>query len=498
MKYDVIIGLEVHVQLKTRSKMFCSCSAGFWNEPPNTHVCPVCLGLPGALPVANQEAVKSALKVGFALNGQTLRQSKFDRKHYFYPDLPKGYQISQYDLPFSVGGWVEVDGARIGITRAHLEEDTGKLIHVNGQSLIDFNRGGIPLMEIVSQPDIRSPEESRLYGQKIQQIVRYLGVSDADMEKGSLRIDANISLQPQGKWKVKKDRVVALKGYTLNPKVEVKNMNSFRSVERALTYEVERQLQTLSAGGKIDQETRGWLENKGVTVKQRTKELAPDYRYFPEPDLPPFVFDPKDLKKIREEIPELPDEKINRFVREYALEAKKAQIITSSKELADWYEEAVVAYAQTEKPGADYEHIDSKKAEIVYNWVSGELLRRLNENQTSFSASLITPAQLAQLLYLIDKNEVSSSTAKEVFAEMFRTGQDPQKIVSEKGLKQVSDVERLRETVREVINLNPKPVADVASGKAEAKGFLIGQVMKLTQGRANPGLVSKILDEELK
>ncbi|MCL5411390.1 MAG: Asp-tRNA(Asn)/Glu-tRNA(Gln) amidotransferase subunit GatB [Patescibacteria group bacterium] len=497
MKYDVIIGLEVHVQLKTKSKMFCRCSASVWKAQPNSHTCPVCLGLPGALPVANEEAVREALKIGLALNCQLLNRAKFDRKHYFYPDLSKGYQISQYDLPFCVNGWLEVDGSRIGVTRSHLEEDTGKLVHDDKNSLIDFNRSGIPLMEVVSEPDIRSPQEARLYAQKIQQIVRYLGVSDADMERGSLRVDANVSLQKPGKWKVEDGKVLGVVNNELNPKVEIKNMNSFRSIERALTYEIERQLQLFEKEEKLSQETRGWVEAKGITVKQRSKEFAPDYRYFPEPDLPPFVFKNSYFEVIKKEIPELPDQKINRFYHDYALEIKEAEIVTATKELADWFEGAVKAYAQTEKEGTTYDHIDSWKVKLIYNWVSGELLRRINELQVPLGEVKVTPAQLAELLYLIDKGEISSTIAKEVFAEMFKTGLDAKKIVEEKGLKQVSDEIQLREAVREVINLNPKPVADIAVGKKEAKGFLIGQIMKMTSGRANPGLVNKILEEEL-
>lgn len=485
--YEAVIGLEIHVQLKTKSKMFCRCSAETWNEPPNSHTCPVCLGLPGALPVPNKKAIEGALMIGLALNCKAQEESKFDRKNYFYPDLPKGYQISQYDLPFSQDGWVEVEfegkRKRIGITRAHLEEDTGKLLHanINGKrsTLIDFNRSGIPLMEIVSDPDLSTVAEAKAYAQKIQQIVRYLSVSDADMEKGSLRVDANISLRKTG-------------AKTLGTKVEVKNMNSFRSLERALEYEIKRQADILEKSGKIEQETRGWLEDKQKTVGQRTKEYAEDYRYFPEPDLPPLEFSQKDLRKFGGSLPELPDEKRKRFGKDYGLSQYDGSLLVSDRKLAEFFEEALKAYQKT--PLVKDEKTSAKK---VANWMIGEFLRKLNETQQKTEEVQITPAYLAELLYLLDKKEITAQAAKIVFSEMFDSGKKPSAIVSERGIGVIGIRKDLEKIVEDVVRENENAVEDFKKGKKESLSFLLGQVMRKTEGKADPNLTREILLQKL-
>lgn len=487
MKYEVVIGLEIHIQLKTKSKMFCRCSAETWNERPNSHTCPVCLGLPGALPVPNQKAVEQAILIGLALHCKPQRESKFDRKNYFYPDLPKGFQISQYDLPFSQGGWVEIEAGgkrkKIGVTRAHLEEDTGKLVHANVNNkrvtLIDFNRSGIPLIEIVSEPDLRTPQEAKEYAQKIQQVVRYLGVSDADMEKGSLRVDVNVSLRKAGERK-------------LGVKAEVKNVNSFRSVERALEHEIKRQTEILAHGGKIEQETRGWLEDKQKTVSQRTKEFAHDYRYFPEPDLPPFEFAQAEITRLEKLLPELPMEKMARFIRDYSLPVHDAQTLVSDRTLADFYESTVSDYLKTD--GLKGKGGLAKK---VANWITGEFLRKLNESGQSVEEVKITPGYIAELLYLLDQGKITAQAAKVVFSQMFDNGQRPSRIISEKGLGTISTTVELQRIVEDVLKENQKAVEDYKKGKKESLAFLIGQVMGKTQGKAEIKITKELLLKKL-
>ncbi|OGY26227.1 MAG: glutaminyl-tRNA synthase (glutamine-hydrolyzing) subunit B [Candidatus Woykebacteria bacterium RBG_16_44_10] len=480
-EYLTTIGLETHTQLKTSSKMFCRCSAEYFGASPNSHVCPVCLGLPGALPVINKEAIEKAVKFSLALNCQVSPESKFDRKNYFYPDLPKGYQISQFDLPIGKNGWVDVEGKKIRINRVHMEEDTGKLVHgeVGGGrvSLVDFNRSCVPLMEIVSEPDIASPEEARLYAKKLHQIARYLEVSDADMEKAGMRFDINVSVRPKGAAK-------------LGEKVEIKNVNSFRFLEKAIAFEVERQVGLIESGGEISQETRGWVEAKGVTVLQRTKETSPDYRYFPEPDLPPLSFKEEEIRKLRTGLPELPDEKVKRFETQYSLDKKTAQTLTESKNIAQWYEEALAIYAEEEKD-------KSEKAKKLANWMVGELVRQLRERSLSIENVPIEPAAFIELLELVDKGEVNLGVAKQVLTSMFETGMLPAKIINEKGLAQVSKEEELGEVVEEVINESKKAVEDYRVGKEASFGFLVGQVMRKTAGRANPKVVSEVLRKKL-
>jgi len=474
-KYETVIGLEVHVELHTKTKIFCGCPTSF-GAPPNTNTCPICLGHPGVLPVLNRKAVEYAMKAAMALNCRIASVSKFDRKNYFYPDLPKAYQISQYDKPIGEHGWIdiEVNGEtkRIGITRLHLEEDAGKLTHVDGgfASLVDFNRVGTPLIEIVSEPDIRSPEEARAYLEKLRAIMQYCEVSDVKMEEGSLRCDANISLRPYGQKQ-------------FGAKVELKNMNSFRGVQRALEYEVLRQADVLDQGGRVVQETRRWDEAKGVTVSMRSKEEAHDYRYFPDPDLVQVVIDDEWKARVKATIPELPDARKTRYTAEYGLPAYDAGVITSSKKLADLFEDSL-----------NY----TKDAKAVSNWIMGELLGYLNANNLEIDDVNVTGKGLGELLGLIEKGTISNKIAKAVFKDMLATGKSPQQIVEEQGLVQISDESAILEIVDRVIANNPQSVADFKAGKEKAIGFLVGQVMKETKGRANPGLVNRLMLERLK
>jgi len=477
-KYETVIGLEVHVELKTLTKIFCPSSTTFGGDP-NTHVCPVCLGLPGVLPVMNKKVLEYAIRVGLALNCQIAAFSKFDRKNYYYPDLPKNYQISQYDLPIAEHGHlnVELDGVekRVGITRVHMEEDAGKLVHqgtisTTPYTLVDYNRTGVPLVEIVSDPDLRSPEEARAYLEKLKAIIQYTGVSDCKMEEGSLRCDANISVRPAGST-------------TLGTKAEIKNMNSFKALQRALHYEVERQIEVLEEGGRVVQETRTWDEAKGVTLSMRSKEHAHDYRYLPDPDLVPMVIDRGWVEEIRSALPELPDQRKDRYVREYGLPEYDAAVITSSKEMADYFERCLSGYAN---------------AKSVSNWVMGDLTRLLNAGGMEITRCRIAPDQLAGMLRLLDSGTISGKIAKTVFEEMFETGKDPDSIVKEKGLVQISDQGAIEAAVDQALAANPKVVEDFRAGKEKALGFLVGQVMKVTRGKANPEMVNSIIREKLR
>jgi aspartyl-tRNA(Asn)/glutamyl-tRNA(Gln) amidotransferase subunit B len=475
MTYEIVIGLEVHTQLLTKSKMFCSCSTDYASTPPNTHVCPVCLGMPGVLPVINEKAIECTVMTALALNCTIPEYTKFDRKNYFYPDLMKGYQISQYDAPIGKGGWLTIDsnGARkrINITRVHLEEDTAKLLHRGDYSLIDVNRSGVPLMEVVSEPEISSPEEARDYLIRLHNILRYLGVSTANMEEGSFRCDANISIRP-------------LDSKEFLPKVEVKNMNSFKAVYQAMEYEARRQKKVLEEGGELVQETRGWIDEEGVTVTQRTKEYANDYRYFPEPDLPPLVFDRAWVEEIGTRLPELPEACRDRFMTHYGLSLYDANIITSSRAMADYFENCVKL-------------MDPGKAKRVSNWLLGDFSRLLNSTNTEIENVKISPKHLAEMLGLVDNGTISGPAAKAVFEEMFRNGKGASEIIMEKKLSQISDVDEIREMVKQVMANNTEAVADYTSGKQQALTFIIGQVMKATRGRANPGVVREIIIQEL-
>ncbi|MED0676942.1 Asp-tRNA(Asn)/Glu-tRNA(Gln) amidotransferase subunit GatB [Aneurinibacillus thermoaerophilus] len=473
-EFETVIGLEVHVELSTKSKIFCGCSTEF-GAPPNTHTCPICLGHPGVLPVLNKKAVEFAMKAALALNCEISEESKFDRKNYFYPDLPKAYQISQYDQPIGKNGWIdiEVNGQtkRIGITRLHLEEDAGKLVHAESgyASLVDYNRVGTPLVEIVSEPDLRSPEEARAYLEKLKAIMQYCEVSDVKMEEGSLRCDANISLRPVGQKE-------------FGTRTELKNVNSFRNVQRGLEYEEMRQAEILRDGGEVVQETRRWDEAKGRTVSMRGKEEAHDYRYFPDPDLIKLKISREWVEQIRATIPELPDARKARYISEYSLPEYDAGVITMSKDISDFFDAAV-------KTGVD--------AKAVSNWIMGEVIGYLNANEAEMKDIKMTPEQLGQMIKLIDKGTISTKIAKKVFREMMETGKDPEKIVEEQGLVQISDEGAIKQMVDEVIANNPQAVADFKAGKEKAIGALVGQVMKASKGKANPGLVNQLLRDAL-
>jgi aspartyl-tRNA(Asn)/glutamyl-tRNA(Gln) amidotransferase subunit B len=476
--YEAIIGMEVHVQLYTRSKMFCCCAVAedTGSVLPNTHVCPICTGMPGVLPVINRQAVEYTIMTGLALNCRIATHTFWERKSYWYPDLPKNYQISQYQYPLTYGGWIEIEpeGAaprRIGITRAHLEEDTGKSFHVGDASLIDFNRAGVPLLEIVTEPDFRTPEEAYAYLTKLRTIVRYLGVSSGDMEKGAMRCEPNISIRPVGSEQ-------------LGAKVEIKNLNSFRAVRQGLAYEIERQTAILEAGGRVQQMTFGWDEANQRTVPQRIKEGSSDYRYFPEPDLPPLEVSPQWVEEIRARMPELPDAKLARFMREYELSAYDAGVLTADRTTAAYFEGVVEAGG------------DPKQAA---NWITGELFRLMNLENLEIGGvqARITPARLAGLLSLVEKNKININTAKGVLAEMLASGQTAQEIVEAQGLAQVSDEAALAPVVQQVLDQHPDEVAQYLAGKEALSGWLMGQVMRATRGKANPQLARELLLAQL-
>lgn len=471
--YEAVIGLEIHAQLLTESKIFCGCPTTFGAQP-NTQVCPVCLGMPGVLPVLNKKAVLYTIKTGLALNCRISPYSRFARKNYFYPDLPKGYQISQYELPLCEDGYldVEVKGVkrRIGITRIHLEEDAGKNIHDGDWSLVDLNRAGVPLMEIVTKPDIRTPEEAAQFMKRLRQILRYLGVCDGNMEQGSLRCDANVSVRPVGS-----------SGFGV--KTEIKNINSFRFVEKALQYEIERQISILEEGGRVIQETRLWDSKTETTQSMRSKEEAHDYRYFPEPDLVPVEIEPEIIEELRRTLPELPQQKEERFMREYGLPAYDAIFVTQELSIAQWFEEAVALGAPPK---------------IVANWIMGELSRLLNENNKGFDESPVRPESLVRIIKLIEEGTISQKIAKEVFEEVFHTGKSPDEIIKEKGLIQITDTSLLEKVIQEVIQKNPQEVQRYRNGEEKLLGFFVGQVMKLTKGKASPQLVNELLKKRLK
>jgi aspartyl-tRNA(Asn)/glutamyl-tRNA(Gln) amidotransferase subunit B len=473
MDYEAVIGLETHVQLKTRSKMWCGCVNEF-GASPNTHVCPVCLGLPGVLPVANEEALRLTALTGLLLNCTVSRYAKFDRKNYFYPDMPKNYQITQYDKPSTLHGYVdfEFDGglSRVRITRAHLEEDVGKNFHFERNSGVDFNRAGVPLLEIVSEPDINSADMAYEYLNALKEILIYGGVSDCDMEKGMVRCDVNVSVRPQGQKE-------------LGAKIEIKNMNSFSGVRRALEYEIPRQIEVLDRGGKLVQSTRRWDDVAGVTEEMRTKEHAHDYRYFPEPDLMPF--EPTDvwLVDVRKRAVELPLARKQRFMRDYQLPAPDAQTFVWDIPLGNYFEGLAKK---------------SKNPKAVANWVINNLRAKLTETQTTLPDLKFQPEHILELIELVDSGRISTRIAQDVFGELFATGENPAAIVQKKGLAQVSDVGAIEKFCEEAIAANPGPAADFKAGKAAALNFLKGQVMKLSKGKANPNLVGEILERKLK
>jgi aspartyl-tRNA(Asn)/glutamyl-tRNA(Gln) amidotransferase subunit B len=482
MEYEVVIGLEVHAQLLTESKIFCNCTTKF-GEKPNRNTCPVCLGMPGVLPVLNKKTVDYTLKTALATNCTIADYSVFARKNYFYPDLPKGYQISQYELPVACDGYVELELGegehrrvkRVGLVRIHLEEDAGKLLHDEegeNYSYVDFNRTGVPLMEIVSRPDIESPEEASEYLRTLRSILLYLGVCDGNMEEGSFRCDANISLRPKGQRE-------------LGTKVELKNMNSFKFVQKALEYEAKRQKDVLEKGGVIVQDTRLWDADAGITSSMRGKEEAHDYRYFPDPDLVPLRIDRAWIDEIRRGLPELPKEKLERFMREYKLPEYDARLLTTSPQVANYFEECVREYG------------DREKGKVVSNWVMGEVLRVLKGDDLGIRNLTVTPRHLARMLKLIDAGVISGKIAKQVFEEMYQSGKTPEEIVKEKGLTQVADEGELGSVIEKVMAANPDLVQNYRSGKEKLFGFFVGEVMKETKGKANPKLVNELLKKKL-
>ena len=478
MNYETVIGLEVHAQLLTESKIFCGCSTAFGREP-NHNTCPVCAGFPGVLPVLNKKVVEFAIKAGLATHCEIARSSVLARKNYFYPDLPKGYQISQYELPICTGGYIdlELNGAakRVRLTRIHMEEDAGKNIHdAHGDaSLVDLNRAGVPLLEIVSEPELRTAAEAGAYLRTLRAILQYLGICDGNMEEGSFRCDANVSVRPEG-------------SETLGTKIEIKNLNSFKAVERAIEFEVERQIATLAEGGKLIQQTRLWDENREETRSMRSKESAHDYRYFPDPDLLPLVIDSQWINEVRAELPELPAARRGRFMSQYSLSDYDADLLTSRKDVADYFEAALKT------------HVNPK---ILSNWIVGDLFRVLKERRLDeqfYIECWPIPAQhLAEMVQLIDQGKISGRIAKSVFEAMLDSGKAPWQIVSERGLEQVSDIGSIESAIDQVLAANAKQVAQFKSGNDKVFGFLVGQVMKATQGRANPKKVNELLREKL-
>ena len=474
MEFEPVIGLEVHAQLKTKTKIFCNCSTMF-GALPNTHVCPVCSGMPGSLPVLNRKVVDYTIRMGIAVGCSIERESRFARKNYFYPDLPKGYQISQYELPIARNGHItlDVNGKRenIRIMRIHMEEDAGKLTHAPDRpvSFVDFNRTGVPLIEIVSEPDIRTPEAASAYLKQLRAIVRYIDICDGNLEQGSFRCDANVSIRPKG---VKK----------LGTRTEIKNLNSFKNVEKSLHYEINRQAEITGDGGKIVQETRLWDPEKNITTSMRSKEEAHDYRYFPDPDLLPLIVEEQWINEIKSRMPELPKEKKERFISEYKLPSYNAEILTSSRELSEYFEECLKVCPDP-KP--------------VSNWIMGALLGLLNASGKSIADSPISAIHLGQLLKLVDKGVISGKIAKTVFDEMARTSRPPMEIIEQKGLVQVTDESAIQSVVLKVLENNPKQIQEYKNGKVKIIGFFVGQVMKQTKGRANPKMVNQILKQKL-
>ena len=475
MQFESVIGLEIHIQLATESKIFCGCSTEF-GKPPNTNTCPVCLGLPGALPVLNRQVPELAAKLGLALNCEIRPDSQFARKNYFYPDLPKAYQISQFDRPICENGWLDIQTesrgkSRIGITRIHMEEDAGKLVHEDAgtESMVDLNRAGVPLLEIVSEPDIRSAEEAKAYMEKIHAIATTIGVSDGDMEKGHLRCDANVSLRPEGQKE-------------FGTRTETKNLNSFRFVQHAIDYEIERQSEEILDGVTIVQETRLWDTDRKVTFSMRSKEEADEYRYFPDPDLPLVRLSTELIETLRKKLPELPDAKKQRFMEEYGLNDYDAGVLTASQELSEYFEKVLA---------------DGAVPKIACNWITGDLTRVMNESGKTLIEINLSPENLANLTILIDQGEISSKIAKTVFAEMLDSGETPNTIIEEKGLKQITDEKELGRIVEELLASNPQQVKQYREGKTKVIGFFVGQMMKQTQGKGDPAVINRLLKEKL-
>jgi len=486
MEYKTTIGLEIHAELKTKSKMFCSCKNDPLEKRANYNICPICTAQPGTLPVINEDAVRKVIKTGWALNCKIAKESKFDRKNYFYPDLPKGYQISQYDKPFCKEGYLDIDGKKIRITRIHLEEDTGRLIHKGDSSLVDFNRAGVPLMEMVTEPDITSGKQARRFAEELRLMFRYLNVSSADMEKGQMRVEVNISLSKSDK---------------LGTKVEIKNLNSFRSVEKSIDYEIERQKKALDEGEEIIQETRGWNEVKGETVSQRKKEEAHDYRYFPEPDLPTLYFDNKYVNAVQAETPELPEARRQRLMKEYGLDRQNVEIFITNKDLGEYFEQVMSELTNWVKEMEQKKSVEGKEffglSKIVANYMSSDLQGLLGGMSVEDERFLITAENFAEFIALIYEGKMSSKIAKKVLEEMFKTGIDPSNVIDSQELTQMDNQSELEDIIKKVISKNPKAVEDYNKGKENALQFLAGQVMAETRGRANPDIVQEVLKKIL-
>ncbi|MFH1427485.1 MAG: Asp-tRNA(Asn)/Glu-tRNA(Gln) amidotransferase subunit GatB [Patescibacteria group bacterium] len=519
MKYDSIIGLEIHAELKTKSKMFCRCplrqsfseasDKDAEGKPANTTVCPICLGHPGTLPYPNKQAIEWTILLGLALNGKINNLSKFDRKNYFYPDLPKGYQISQYDLPFIFDGYLEINTSdnqlpnyeKIKVTRVHLEEDTGKLSHPANKkySLVDFNRAGTPLLELVTEPVIRDAATAKKFCQTYQQILRYLNISNADMEKGQMRCEANVSVQEKGKWQYKGNcEIKPVGSYKLNPKVELKNINSFRAVEKAIDYEIKRQIKALAEGEKLVQETRGWNENTGKTFRQRIKETSADYRYFPEPDIPPINITQSLIKKIKTKLIELPPEKIKRFISQYDFDYSTAEILVSDKDLADYTEQVISELrAWIDSCGDNWERQKKKLAKAASNWLTGELFKHLKTDGLKIKDIKITPENFAELITLVYQGKINSSAAQKILEVMYKKGGDPTNIMANLGLEQIDNQAELEKIIKDIIKKNSKQVEQYKSGKTNVLQYFIGQVMAKTKGKANPKVVSELLKKLL-
>lgn len=504
---DTIIGLEIHLQLATNSKMFCSCSASYFEKPANSQTCPVCMGFPGALPIPNKRALELCILMGLATNCSINTEIKFDRKHYFYPDLPKGYQISQYDEPVCSDGGITIklsDGStkEILIERIHQEEDVAKSFHMkdpisgNDYTLIDYNKSGVPLIEIVSKPVIRSAQEAKLYATKIRQIARYLGISDADMEKGQMRCEPNISIQEAGKWKLEDGKIKPLGDYKLNPKVEVKNIGSISAVEKAVEYEVKRMTEELAQGRTLTQQTRGWNAEKGITEFQRSKESAEDYRYFREPDIPTIVVEDAVVERVAEELVELPDEKETRYKHDYNLSDYDTSVLTASKANAEYFE-ALVEVLSVGIDESNREQL-AKKAKLASNWITGVIFAYLNKENRSIDSVHITPAQLAEIINKVEQGKVNNGKAKEIVMEALEKDIDVIKLYKESGAKVVADTGALEQIVEKVISENPKAVEDYRGGKEATIGFLIGQAMKASQGNGNPNTLREIFITKLK
>ena len=477
MKYETVIGLEVHVQIKTKTKIFCSCSTKF-GSPPNENTCPICLGMPGVLPVLNKRFLESSMRACLATHCTIEPMNRFARKNYFYPDLPKGYQISQFELPLGTNGYINinVDGTkkRIGLTRIHMEEDAGKLIHGEnsgrpGKSYVDFNRTGVPLCEVVSEPDMRSAEEARAYLNELKSILEYTGVSDCNMEEGSLRCDANVSIRPVGQKE-------------FGTRAELKNLNSFKFIQKAIEYEVDRQTKLLDQGDTVKQETRLYDADRNETFPMRSKEEAHDYRYFPDPDLVPIMIDEAWVEKLRKTIPELPEQKRERFVKNYKIPEYDAGVLTSSKPLADYFEQCTALFPQPK---------------TISNWMMGDLLRELKKDGRNIVDCPVSPSALVDLLKLIESGTISGNIAKGIFEEMYQTQKSAGSIVEEKGLKQITDSSAIEKIVAEVLQANPSQIEEFKGGKEKVLGFLVGQVMKASKGKANPAMVNKLLKKKM-